>query len=43
MGVDDMIKHLKGKDEEEWEDNEDEGDDEEEWDDNDEDTLDFYS
>jgi hypothetical protein len=43
MCVDDMVEHLKGKDEEEWEDDDDEGDDEEEWDDDDEDTLSFYN
>jgi hypothetical protein len=41
MGVDDMIENLTGKDEEDWE--EDDDDDNEEWEDEDEDTLNFYS
>jgi hypothetical protein len=40
MCVDDMVEFLEGKDEKDWED---EDDDEEEWDDDDEDSLDFYS
>ncbi|HUW89240.1 MAG TPA: hypothetical protein VMV43_01835 [Candidatus Nanopelagicaceae bacterium] len=41
MCVDDMIENLTGKDEEDWE--EDDDDDNEEWEDEDEDTLNFYS
>ena len=41
MCVDDLIENLSGKDEEDWE--EDDDDDNEEWEDEDEDTLNFYS